>query len=93
MESWKDPPFFMGKITSSMVVIFHSYVKLPGGVTIRLHKSTAFFSKEQFSYVLPNKRAYFSHMVSYNDHRPFVSGNEAAEPLGRCQVMSLFFIH
>ena len=28
--NWKDPPLFMGKFTISMV-IFHSYVKLPGG--------------------------------------------------------------
>ena len=28
---WKDPPFFMGKLTISMA-IFHSYVKLPEGI-------------------------------------------------------------
>ena len=34
---WKDPPFFMGKFTISMV-IFHSYVKLPEGMLTNIHQ-------------------------------------------------------
>ena len=33
ITNWKDPPFFMEKLTISMA-IFNSYVKLPEGITV-----------------------------------------------------------
>jgi hypothetical protein len=40
-KRWTDPPFFMGKFTINMV-IFHSYVKLPGSTNDERELSMAY---------------------------------------------------
>ena len=47
-KRWKDPPFFMGKSTISMV-IFNSYVKLPEGILIFKNKRWLLWSTQKSS--------------------------------------------